>query len=139
MKKENGASSPAKAGVHDEYYTFIKEEGRWYLDLPDFESRGWTKADLELISGTRRLLNSIASGKKTLTIRMATEPFLGADLLELVELCEAPKGGAIYLMRTCNGQELNVNMWLCDITLLVFGDMPAELYVQRLDLTDLTP
>lgn len=135
MITEKGARNLAEARGHDECFTFVKEEGRWYLDLPDYEARGWTKADLELISGTRRLLNSIASGKKTLSIRMATQPFPGADLLELIELCDAPKGGAIYLMRTCNGQELNVNMWLCDITLLVFGDMPPELYVQRLDLT----
>jgi hypothetical protein len=112
-------------------HVFKKEEGRWYIDLPEYLAQGWSKRDLEMVEGADKLLNTIANGGKRVTLRLSTEPFEGADALELMDHCEAPKGGAIYLLDTCHGKEIGAFIWICDIALFVFGDMPEYIYFQR--------
>ena len=56
--------------------------------------------------GTARFLNTIASGGNKVTLRLSTNPFRRADVLELVDHCEAPKGGAIYRLDTCRGKKI---------------------------------
>lgn len=111
-------------------YTFIKEDRRWYIDLPEYLEQGWSKADLEMMEGASKLLNTIAQGKNHVSLRMSTQPFKGADVLELMELCEAPRGGGIYLMELCHGRDVSTFIWICDIALFVFGDLPEQIYVQ---------
>ena len=69
-------------------YTFIKEDGHWFIHLPEYIEQGWSNSDLEMAEGAHKLLNSIAWGRNKVTISMSTEPFEGADVLELVELSE---------------------------------------------------
>lgn len=112
-------------------YTFIKENASWYIDLPEYLNQGGSKEDLQMRAGTNKLLTRLAAGRRQVTITIDTEPFEGAEVLQLVELCEAPRGGAIYLMQTCNGQQVGALLWICDIALFVFGDMPARMYVRK--------
>ena len=128
MKKETKESLAASAV---DTYTFIREEGRWFIHLPEYTELGYNSADLEMVDGAHKLLNSISCGRNRLIVRISTEAFDGADVLELVELCEGAGGGAFYRMSTCNGIEVNTTMWICDIPLFIFGDMPPRIYVQR--------
>jgi len=112
-------------------YTFIKEEGRWYIHLPKYLEQGWSKQDLEMAEGDHKLLNIISGGRKKLFLRLSKEPFEGADELELMEHCPAPRGGGVYLMESCRGKEISSFIWICDIALLVFGEMPEHIYVER--------
>jgi hypothetical protein len=118
-----------------ETYTFKKEEGRWYIYLPEYLEQGWSKQDLEMVDGAHKLLQTIGYGRNKVMLRLSTERFEGADMLEVIELCEAPKGGAMYLLDTCQGKELNALIWICDIALFVFGDMPEHIYFQRVRKT----
>src|SRR4051812_32377130 len=83
-------------------YSFTKEGQQWFIDLPDYIARGGSKFDLLMVEGADTLLNFIANGKKIVTIQMDRQPFDGAEVLELVELCEAPKGGGYYVLHTYN-------------------------------------
>ena len=112
-------------------HIFKKEEGRWYIHLPEYLEQGWSKKDLEMVEGADKLLNTIACGRNRVTLRLSAEPFDGADVLELMDHCEAPKGGAVYLLDTCHGKEIGSFIWICDIALFVFGDMPEYIYFQR--------
>lgn len=112
-------------------HVFKKEEGRWYIHLPLYLEQGWSKQDLEMVEGADKLLNTIASGRNRVSLRLSTEPFEGADVLELMEHCPAPKGGAVYLLETCHGKDVGSYIWICDIALFVFGDMPEHIYFQR--------
>ena len=112
-------------------YAFIKEDRRWFIDLPEYLAQGWSKADLEMLEGASKLLNTLAQGRAKVVLRMSTQPFTGADVLELMELCEAPRGGGIYLMHTKQGRQLNTMIWICDIALFVFGDLPQHIYIQQ--------
>lgn len=113
-------------------YTFLKENGRWYIDLPEYLKQGGSKGDLEMVAGADEMLDIMARGKKHVTLEMDREPFEGADLLELTELCSAPMGGGYYIMHTYRGRTLQKRMWLCDVTLFVFGDMPEKIYVKKI-------
>lgn len=129
-KKERGIRiEPANHRV----YTFLKENNRWYIDLPEYIQQGGSKADLEMVAGADEMLDIMARKKKKLIMELDREPFEGADLLELAELCGAPMGGGYYVMHTCKGRPLNKRMWLCDVTLFVFGDMPQKIYCKKLD------
>lgn len=112
-------------------HVFKKEEGIWYIHLPQYIEQGWSKKDLEMAEGADKLLNTIASGRHRVTLLLSTEPFAGADRLELIEHCKAPKGGAIYLLDTCHGKKIGSQIWVCDIALFVFGDMPENIYFQQ--------
>jgi hypothetical protein len=114
-------------------YSFVKEETCWYLDLPQYLAQGGRKAELQLIEGADELLNLFARRKKTASVQMDVVPFEGADVLELVELCDAPKGGGMYLIRTCRNRTINKTIWLCDVTLFVFGDMPERIYIKAVE------
>ena len=129
VKPDSGRETVLAEGVKT--YSFLRENGRWYIHLAETENQGWTKNDLELVDGGHKLLNKISHGMSKVTLQLSTEPFDGADVLELVDQCEAPKGGGIYLMESCHGEASFI--WICDIALLVFGDMPDAIYVRRVD------
>lgn len=112
-------------------HTFVKEDGHWYIDLPEYLEQGGFKTELEMTAGTKALLDTVARGKNRVTVTMNTESFERADLLELIELGGAPKGGGYYLMHTCRGKAINKKMWLCDVLLFVFGDIPERIYVRK--------
>jgi hypothetical protein len=119
-----------RSGHHDQRtYTFAKEDTTWYIDLPGYLEQGGAKEDLRLRAGTNRLLTILAGKRRRVTVTIDTELFEGAEVLELVAHCEAPRGGAIYLMET--GRESSVLIWICDIALFVFGDMPTRIYFKR--------
>ncbi|HET7897777.1 MAG TPA: DUF6717 family protein [Flavisolibacter sp.] len=111
-------------------HQFIKEEGTWYIHLPEYLARGWRKSDLAMLEGTGKLLNILAQGRNKLDLQLSREPFPGAFMLELVEHCPAPQGGGIYLMEKCRGRSVDLLIWICDIALFVFGDMPEQIYLQ---------
>lgn len=112
-------------------YTFLKQDNCWYIDLPEYLKQGGDKEDLQLRAGTAKLLKSFAQGKEEVTLAIDTEPFDGANVLELTELCSDPKGGAIYQMETVNGQRHTSQFWICDIALFVFGDLPDRIYIRK--------
>lgn len=112
-------------------YTFIKEDATWYVDLPAFLARGGDKEDLRLRAGTNRLLKMLAGKSRKITLVIDTEPFEGAGVLDLVAHCEAPRGGAIYRKDTGNTGSAGVLIWICDIALFVFGDMPERIYFKK--------
>ncbi|HYH14159.1 MAG TPA: DUF6717 family protein [Flavisolibacter sp.] len=127
------ASCNKRTEQYIEVYTFRKESGHWYIDLPEYLEQGYSNNDLEMVEGTSKLLNTISNGSNAVTLRLSTEPFKGSDILELQEHCDAPSGGAIYLMERCQGREVAMLIWICDIALFVFGDMPQQIFFQRIN------
>ena len=112
-------------------YRFVRQDEGWFLYLPEYVEQGGNKAALQMLEGADEILSIIARGKKHVSIYMDTTPFEDADLLELDELCDAPKGGGYYIMRSLRGKPYSRRMWLCDIVLFVFGDMPPQIFVRK--------
>lgn len=102
---------------------FYKDpDNRWYVDLPDWEG---SKAELEMVMGADTMLEIIAEGENNVSIHFDLEPYEGANKLELKEVLEV---GAFYMLESYKGIELNLDMWLCDVTKFVFGDFPENIY-----------
>lgn len=112
-------------------FTFYKEDKAWFIDLPEYLEQGGHKKDLQMVAGASEFLTWLARRKKKIIISIDTEPFEGAEQLELIELCSHPTGGGYYMLRSCRGKAINKRMWLCDVTLFIFGDMPERIYVRR--------
>lgn len=113
-------------------YSFKRESGTWYIHLPAYLRQGCSKADLQMVDGAQKFLNVLSNGASTLRLRISTETQQGWDTLELIEHCGPPKGGAIYLFTPAGEQSEGSLFWICDLTLFVFGDMPPQIYIQRL-------
>lgn len=112
-------------------HRFYREDGGWYIDLPNYLAQGGSKGDLAMISGADTMLDIIAGNEESLTIQMDTVPFEKADKLLLTELCDPVLGGGYYLMKEFEGKEVNQTMWLCAVTEFVFGNIPERIYVRR--------
>jgi hypothetical protein len=112
-------------------YTFVKEEDGWYITTPDQpDAAGNTTLSL-LSDAAHRLLDFVARGRNKVILSMDTEPFEGADLLELDQLGSPTEGGGYYRLFSRMGKLIAQALWLCDISLHIFGDIPERIYIRR--------
>ena len=118
-------------------HTFYKEDGLWYIDLPEFLEAGLgTKANLLMVAGADTFLDKLSNNGDRVTVRIETAPYaeqeyalskmgLGMDkaLLDAVGHAPVPYG-AYY--KANDGHVL----WLCPVTEYVFGgDYPNNIYI----------
>lgn len=102
---------------------FLKEvDGRWFVTLPEWKG---DRADLEMVSGADTMLDILAQGEDIINVSISLNSFPGA--LRLTKIQNTPMvGGATYL---CRGEHISeFELWLCDVTRFVFGNMPSKLY-----------
>jgi hypothetical protein len=112
-------------------FTFFRKENRWFLNVPEFLLLGSSASELEMTDDVPQLLDVFSDRHNSVSLRIETEPFPGADMLELAEICAAPVGGAHYLVRSCHGRRLRKKVWICDLSLCLFGDLPPVLYIRK--------
>ena len=112
-------------------HRFVREGMGWYIDLPEYLLQGGDKGDLQMVSGADTMLDIIAEEKNEITLQIDTEPFEGADELLLTELCHPILGGGYYFMKQFENKAVNKDLWLCDVTRFVFGNIPAKIYIRN--------
>ena len=106
-------------------FKFYKEEtGRWYVDLPEWEGE---KAELEMVSGADTFLEILSQGEQTVNVVLSTVPFDGSDVLEIQREDEIIGGGWYRLLEYMN-IPYKLEMWLCEVTRFVFGELPKKIY-----------
>jgi len=76
-------------------YRFIKEDGKWYIDLPVYLYQGGRKGDLQMVEGADTMLDIISGHKDEVALALDRNKFEGADKIELIERCDPLMGGAI--------------------------------------------
>lgn len=111
---------------------FYKEpDNSWFVDLPE-----WTgaKADLQMVAGADTMLEFLSDGKTEVWLEISEEEFTTESLEETVKLYfvrEATelKNGAFYNLQTFSEELINLEVWLCDVTLFVFGHFPKTIYI----------
>lgn len=109
-------------------FTFEKQGKQWFISAPEHNNPG-RAPQTPLTEGSPKWLNTLARGSQTVSVQLDTKPFEGADQLELME--HGSRGGGYYLMKTLNGRPVNKRLWICDVALFVFGDIPEGLYFKK--------
>jgi hypothetical protein len=106
-------------------YLFNKEiNNRWYIDIPEWEG---DQSELEMVEGADTLLDLLSDGKDNILVDLDDKPFEGADLLIKQE---EDREGAYYKVNTINNKEYSTTIWLCEVTLFVFNNLPDKIYVK---------
>ena len=112
-------------------FRFYKEEGKWYVDLPEFIQAGGDKAALEMVFGADEFLsNNCVIGKDEVVMDIATSANADnwdARMSKLVKASNKLESGAFYIVQG-NIHEPSHVMWLCDVMEYVFGKFPDVIY-----------
>jgi hypothetical protein len=112
-------------------FRFYKElDERWYIDLPDWIG---SKADLEMVAGADVMLNYMSDNGNEVTLKLSEEEFENSDKLEFVRMALEIENGAFYYLKEYQGVDIDLEMWLCDVTKFVFGYFPQEIYISVVD------
>lgn len=111
---------------------FKKEPtGEWYIVLPDYHG---PKEDLQMVYGADTMLDILSRDTNNLSIRVLDYYDMPTDeSFELAKLTIPESldqlGGQWYLWPNLDDFYA---VWLCDVTLFVFGDFPDTIYFEVL-------
>ena len=111
-------------------FKFYKESNNnWYIDLPEWKG---SKAELEMVAGADTMLEYMAEGESEVYVYISDEEFEGADVLRLKGLADDIGNGAYYFMQKYMGIYLDLDVWLCDVTLTVFNNVfPKYIFIAK--------
>ena len=133
--------------INTQILSFVKENGIWYADLPEFLEQGLgTKSNLMMVDGADTFLDLLSNQSPKITLQISTEPFpgwqakmekirkgLNAQLLALIG--HAPVGyGAYYNVTALQGKPFGHQLWLCPVTEYVFGQYPNKIYASTISI-----
>jgi hypothetical protein len=135
-------------------HSFYKEDGTWYIDLPEYiESGIGNKADLMLIAGADTFLDRLsgydnvhrAPNRTVVKLRIESNSFEGYDArLVFVELNKDQETldayghppvdyGATYIADELFGKHGKHQLWLCPVTEYIFnGIYPTFIFIKIL-------
>jgi hypothetical protein len=117
---------------------FIKEDNRWYIDMPDFIDQGYgTKGNLEMVQGADELCEFLAKHDDFLEINVSSSEkpntFIKCD--RIASLMPIGKYYDVY-----NHDESLISysyisqMWLCPVTKYVFGGKyPKQFFINSIN------
>lgn len=106
---------------------FYKEtDGNWFVDLPEWEG---SLADLQMVAGADTMLDIFAEGNNEVRLMLSEKYFDNSEVLEFKNLAEDLGNGAYYKLDKYKGISFNHEVWLCDVTLAVFGKFPQNIYI----------
>lgn len=108
-------------------FKFYRYNKRWYIDLPSYPGM---QAELEMVAGADRMLDILSNFKDEIVLVISTEEFEGAEMLRFVKLNIDEEGGAFYMMDKHNGNDLNLEIWLCPVTKFVFNSYPKAIFLK---------
>lgn len=99
-------------------YTFNKEDGKWYIDLPEWKK---SKSALQMVAGADILLDDLSNNQTSINISISTKQ-KPDKYTTLTKVMNTPlTGGALY--------HLGLKpIWLCDVTKFVFGEFPKKIH-----------
>jgi hypothetical protein len=110
-------------------YRFYKDSEGWFVDLPEWTGEKW---ELEMVSGADTFLDILSQGENEVHVTMSKEPFDGCEILHFQELGRLEGSemgtGAWYFLQNYSGIDYTLKMWLCDVTIFVFGEFPNKIY-----------
>lgn len=99
-------------------YTFNKEQGCWYIDLPNWEG---TKGELQMVGGADTLLDRLSNNGTTVDVMLSTDKNCPEGFETLKRVIKTPPNGCVYHFGFAP-------VWLCNVTKFVFeGIFPKQI------------
>jgi len=130
--------SPNFVKKNDMKKRFYKQNGIWYIDLPEFLEQGLgTLADLMMVDGADTFLDHLAVNQSEVEVYFSEKPFDEAKFTLLTE-AQGKNNSLFSFFRFAPAQygcyyrvsELNNHrLWLCPVTEYVFGAYPDKIWV----------
>lgn len=145
----------AITGKKEEYdLTFVKDDGTWYIDMPNWP---WKRENLAMVCGADKLLdllvdtarNKQGKHRVSLHVKPASHPLdydteqqlFQDDWVQLTQVKSSLTGGATYTVKGKIATHFTVQdywtkeakprtLWLCPVTLFVMGEYPKYFYAQ---------
>jgi hypothetical protein len=108
---------------------FYKRDTRWYAYLPEYLEQGGAEEECEMVAGADEWLDYLSKNGDSVTLELSdTRP-----LSEKIVLYESDEFGATYIAHTYKEEDINQVLWLCPVTVFVFGNYPSTInyYVER--------
>ena len=88
-----------------------------------------------MVAGADTLLEYLTEDSDTFVkdvhVYFSEEPIEGGDCLVKTRNCIF--NGAYYKIKELEGVEINLKLWLCDVTKFVFGYFPNKIYVAKVE------
>lgn len=103
-------------------FKFVKEEGRWFVELDNWQG---DRDDLEMVLGADTMLDILAQGEGEIDVTLSEEKV--PCKMRLTKKTE-DELGAWYKLHS-DDQLFNFEVWLCPVTIFVFGYYPEKLYI----------
>ena len=101
-------------------FDFVKVGGTWFYWWPDFVG---DPGELAMVGGADDLLNSIDN-------RFVKLQMVDSSVAQIIlSKIEEDENGATYL---CKSENYNGRVWICPVTLEVFGEYPQNIYLKEL-------
>ena len=99
------------------------DSNAWFAEIPEWEG---DRAELEMIIGADVLLDILAQGEESISIRMTDESqFQGTSRGFTLKFLRKEAGGAFYQI---TDSHLDFEIWLCHVTEFVFDYLPKNIY-----------
>lgn len=105
---------------------FYRKETRWYADVPGYIEAGGTEEECEMVAGADTWLDYISNYGDELWLELSTDP-----LRNFITKVDEDEYGATYLAHEYNEESFNHQLWICPVTLFVFGSYPDVIYYQK--------
>ena len=106
---------------------FYREEGKyWYADIPTWTGR---KSATQMVAGADTLLDILSNNTDEVYLQFSDTPIKGGDVLKKTRKSVMSWfNGADYVLETLNGDVIDLDVWLCNVTKFVMGKFPHEIY-----------
>ncbi|WP_316818858.1 DUF6717 family protein [Pedobacter nyackensis] len=112
--------------MKDTFRFYKTASGKWYIDFPEWSG---SIDDLQMVDGADTMLDRVSGYTNECYLEMSDEPFDCADKIKLVQDLTNSVGGGNYVMETYKGEQVNHAMWLCQVTVDVFHELPDIIYI----------
>ena len=89
-----------------------------------------THSEETILEDADHLFELMAQGKGEVMVQVEKEPFHKSAVLKLTSLCTTSPGGGYYQLFNHRGKLILSRLWLCDMPLVLFGDIPEKIFVK---------
>lgn len=102
-------------------------DNRWYAVIPDWDPE--YRDELEMVCGADVMCDIFAQGENYITRTLSTESIENAEACLTLMYEPEDIGGAVYYTEWRDGISA-FEVWLCDVTKSIFGEMPKYIYIK---------